>query len=326
MNHLGTGSGVGSYYTEYLREAFPRTTIINNCVWPFSTGEVILQNYNFLLTLHKLYEHSDGIVLLENDILHKICKRMFKVPITSGASAFDKKSALSRNEITFDDLNSIIGHQLASIIQPSVNEYSTQNYLNEIVSDLCASSDFKLLSLNNVPHMAKESIEFSSFQWSSLYKNASQQLKTGGYMDEGLNWNEESNARTGSNKTIALSLFSRGLGSSYAEQSSLKSSLFDGNYLRTHFSNTLFGSLLYLNPIRLWYQERTFNNYEKSLTLLSNNQLPVFKIDSLVAKAWKMFSSRAYIHQYARYEGFEEEDLLNAFIFAEQLIKNYKKL
>jgi tubulin delta len=50
----GTGSGVGSYYTEVLRDEYPRTCIVNSCVWPFSTGEVILQNYNFLLTLNKL--------------------------------------------------------------------------------------------------------------------------------------------------------------------------------------------------------------------------------------------------------------------------------
>ena len=69
-----------------------------------------------------------------------------------------------------------------------------------------------------------------------------------------------------------------------------------------------------------------FNRYEKSLTLLSNSQMPVFKIDSLVNKAWSMFSAKAYIHQYVKYGNFEEEELLNAFIFTEQLIKNYKNI
>ena len=80
------------------------------------------------------------------------------------------------------------------------------------------------------------------------------------------------------------------------------------------------------NPVNLWYQPRMFNNYEKSLTLLSNSQLPAFKIDNLVAKAWRMYSSKAYVHQYVKYGNFEEEVLLNAFINAEQLIKNYKSL
>jgi tubulin delta len=322
---------VGSFYTEFLRDRYPRTTLINNCVWPFSTGEVTLQNYNFLLTLNKLYEHSDGIVLLENDILHKICKRMHNMSATSGNSysgGDSSKKSLTKKEITFDDLNEIIGHQLASVIQPCVNEYSTQNYLNELVCDLCASSDYKLLSLNNVPHLSKQAIAFSSYQWPGLYKNAGQLLKTGGFMDEGLDWTAATTAGGSLNKTLALSVFARGLGSTHAEQTSVMRAHFDAGYVRRHFAGVeLFGSLFHLNaPIRLWYQERTFNNYEKSLTLLSNTQLPVFKIDTLVAKAWRMFGARAYIHQYMKYSGFEEEDLLNSFIFAEQLVKNYKKL
>ena len=150
----GTGSGVGSYYTEILRDMYPRTCIINNVVWPFSTGEVILQNYNFLLTLNKLYEHSDGLIVFENDNLHQICKRLIK------------NSSKAKNEVTFDDLNSLIGHKLASVLQPCLSEFNQTNYLNEIITDLCPSNDFKLLSLNNVPQMNSQSIEFSSYQWS----------------------------------------------------------------------------------------------------------------------------------------------------------------
>ncbi len=54
--------------------------------------------------------------------------------------------------------------------------------------------------------------------------------------------------------------------------------------------------------------------------------MPVYKIDNLVAKAWRMFSSKAYVHQYTKYNDFKEENLLNAFVFTEQLIKNYKSI
>lgn len=323
----GTGSGVGSYYTEFLRDQYPRTTIVNTCVWPFSTGEVILQNYNFLLTLNKLYEYSDALILLENDILHQICKRINNSASSSSSTSTNNQTRnTGQKEITFNDLNSIIGHKLASVMQPSLEDNSRKNYLNEIVGDLCASNDFKLLSLNNVPIMSKQSIEYSTFQWNGLYKNARQLLYTGGYMDEGLAWNTDSNnPNEFSNKTLALSLFARGMNSSLEEHEDLKNNYFDGHYLRKHFSNDLFGSLLY-RPIRLWHQNRAFNNYEKSLSLLSNSQLPAYKIETLVSKAWRMFSARAYVHQYVKYDNFEEEHLLNAFIFAEQLIKNYKNL
>ncbi|CAF0743996.1 unnamed protein product [Brachionus calyciflorus] len=300
----GTGSGVGSYYTEFLRDNYPRTSLVNTCVWPFSTGEVILQNYNFLLTLNKLYENSDAIILLENDILHQICKRLSP-----------------HKEITFDDLNRIIGHKLASILQPCLGDGQQNNYLNQVITDLCSHNDYKLLSLNNVPIMSQQSIDYSTFKWNSLYKNARQLLYTGGYMDEGLKWGLDGV----SNKTLALSLFARGLNDSDFEHTDLVNGFFDKTYMNKHFSTKAFGGL-WPCPLKLWQQSRPFNNYEKSLSLLSNSQLPAFKIDMLIEKAWKMFSSKAYLHQYIRYKGFKEENLLNAFIFTEKLVKNYKNL
>lgn len=92
----GTGSGVGTYYSQLLKDLYPRTALVNTLVWPFSQGEVILQNYNLLLTLNKIYECSDALILLENDALHQACKR-----VQAGAAA--------RKELTFDDLNSLIG-------------------------------------------------------------------------------------------------------------------------------------------------------------------------------------------------------------------------
>lgn len=307
----GTGSGVGSYYTEVLRDLYPRTCIINNVVWPFSTGEVTLQNYNFLLTLNKLYQHSDGIIVFENDNLHQICKRLIKT------------SSKSKNEITFDDLNNLIGHKLASVLQPCQNELNQSNYLDEIITDMCPTSDFKLLSLNNVPQLNNQSIEFSSFQWSGLYKHARQLLFTGGFMEEGLNWNPDAEFSNKNNKTLSLSLFARGNLLNEQEES-LKEQCFG-----LSFQNKFFADLKWRSsyaPVRFWSQARKFNRYEKSLTLLSNSQMPVFKIDSLVDKAWNMFSAKAYVHQYVKYGNFEEEELLNAFIFTEQLIKNYKNI
>ncbi|RMZ95857.1 tubulin delta chain isoform X1 [Brachionus plicatilis] len=302
----GTGSGVGSFYTEFLRDAYPRTTLVNTCVWPFSTGEVTLQNYNFLLTLNKLHETSDGLILLENDTLHQISKRI--------------NSINANKEITFDDLNMVIGHKLASIMQPCLGSSLQKNYLNEVIGELCPHPDYKLLSLNNVPMMSAQSIEFSSFKWNSLYKNARQLLYTGGFMDEGLKWGVEKSF----NKTISLALFARGVNDSDYEHSDLKNGFFDAEYLKKHFKTRAFGIMA--EPVRLWQHTRPFNKYEKSLSMLGNSQMPAFKIDTLIDKAWRMFMSKAYVHQYVRYKGFDEENLLNAFIFNEQLVKNYMSL
>ena len=51
----GTGSGVGAFYAEQLRREYPNAFILSIIVWPYSTGEVSVQNYNALLTLSHLY-------------------------------------------------------------------------------------------------------------------------------------------------------------------------------------------------------------------------------------------------------------------------------
>jgi len=52
----GTGSGLGTYITEALRDEYPHTFLVNQVVWPYYTGEVIVQNYNSVLTLSHLYQ------------------------------------------------------------------------------------------------------------------------------------------------------------------------------------------------------------------------------------------------------------------------------
>ena len=52
----GTGSGLGSYITEYINDMDLNRPILNLSVWPHSTGEVNVQNYNTMLTLQKIDE------------------------------------------------------------------------------------------------------------------------------------------------------------------------------------------------------------------------------------------------------------------------------
>lgn len=36
----GTGSGVGTYLSQRLRDAYPRSFILNHLTWPYGSGEV----------------------------------------------------------------------------------------------------------------------------------------------------------------------------------------------------------------------------------------------------------------------------------------------
>ena len=74
-----------------------------------------------------------------------------------------------------------------------------------------------------------------------------------------------------------------------------------------------------------WAHPRPFNKYEKSAVLLSNSQSQVKALDCVVSKAWSMFASRAYVHQYLKH-GLTEEDFVDSFACLEQIISSYSKL
>ena len=72
-------------------------------------------------------------------------------------------------------------------------------------------------------------------------------------------------------------------------------------------------------------QPRTLNQNEKCATLVSNNKTPVASLNNVIDKAWSMFSSRAYMHQYVKH-GLTEEDFVDSFVTLEQVISNYNSL
>ena len=64
----GTGSGVGAAVTEALRDEFPGTFCVNCVVWPYASGEVVVESYNAVLTLAHLYSASDALLCVENEV------------------------------------------------------------------------------------------------------------------------------------------------------------------------------------------------------------------------------------------------------------------
>ena len=76
----GTGSGLGTHLVERLRDDYPRANMINVAVWPYMTGEVVIQNYNVLLTLSGLMTHSNAVVTVFNDEVLTTCRELLKSP------------------------------------------------------------------------------------------------------------------------------------------------------------------------------------------------------------------------------------------------------
>ena len=73
------------------------------------------------------------------------------------------------------------------------------------------------------------------------------------------------------------------------------------------------------------WQRNSYNEIEQSVTLLSNSQTPLKPLNAVVSKAWNMFASRAYVHQYAKH-GITDDDFVDSFVALEQVVKNYSNL
>ncbi|XP_039986927.1 tubulin delta chain [Xiphias gladius] len=305
----GTGSGVGTYVTRCLRDTYPKTFVLNHLTWPYGTGEVIVQNYNSVLTLAHLYQLSDAILVHENDTVHRICSQLLNI-----------------KHISFSDVNGVIAHQLGSVLQPALTADShgvySRNPLGELVSALACHPEYKLLSVSTIPQMPSSSIAYTTFSWPGLLRHLRQMLISNSKMEEGIDWQVRPPAvseRTGSltgagfNVSLANLLILRGKDVYSAETGAFQDPALYTSWLSTQ------------EAFNLWKSPVPFNKYEKSATLVSNSQSLLRPLDNMVGKAWNMFASRAYIHQYIKF-GISEEEFLDSFTSLEQVISSYSQL
>ncbi|NXC27425.1 TBD protein, partial [Campylorhamphus procurvoides] len=308
----GTGSGLGAFVTQCLRDAFPSSFILNHIIWPYGTGEVIVQNYNSVLTLSHLYQSSDALLVHENDVIHKICAQLMNI-----------------KQISFRDVNQVIAHQLGSVFQPTHpagggSDYS-RNPLGDLLEALVPHPEFKVLALRNIPQMPEDSLAYSTFSWPGLLKHLRQMLIANAKMEEGIDWQVRppppgssisSHSTTKPlhfNTSIANLLILRGKDVHSVDLGSFQDPSLYTSWLKPQ------------DAFHAWKTPRAFNKYEKSAALVSNSQFLLKPLDSVVGKAWNMFASKAYIHQYTKF-GIEEEDFLDSFTTLEQVISSYTTL
>ncbi|XP_059762486.1 tubulin delta chain isoform X2 [Balaenoptera ricei] len=262
----GTGSGLGAFVTQNLQDQYSNSLKMNQIIRPYGTGEVIVQNYNSILTLSHLYRSSDALLIHENDAVHKICAKLMNI-----------------KQISFRDINQVLAHQLGSVFQPTYSGEGSFHYrrnpLGDLMENLVPHPEFKMLGVRNIPQMSENSLAYSTFTWAGLLKHLRQMLISNAKMEEGA---------------------------------------FKDPALYTSW----------LEPVHafsVWKTQRAFSKYEKSAALVSNSQFLVKPLDMIVGKAWNMFASKAYIHQYTKF-GIEEEDFLDSFTLLEQVIASYCNL
>ncbi|KAG2459048.1 TBD protein, partial [Polypterus senegalus] len=254
----GTGSGLGTYMTQCLRDTYPHSFILNQVTWPYGTGEVIVQNYNSVLTLSHLYQSSDAILVHENDTVHKICAQLMNI-----------------KQISFKDVNKVIAHQLGSVLQPVCTSDGTAEYKRNPLG-----IDWQV----RPPLPGLTAVETLTGKKESRFNTSLSNLLI-------LRGKDVQSADQGAFADPALYTSWRPPGSS----------------------------------ITTWRTPIAFNRYEKLATLVSNSQLLLKPLDSIVGRAWNMFASRAYVHQYIKY-GISEGDFLDSFTALEQVISSYSNL
>jgi tubulin delta len=212
-------------------------------------------------------------------------------------------------------MNNILTRHLCSFLQPISNQRKSICEINELLESLLPHSFYKLLTLRCVPQLSDQALDFSTYNWSSLIKTLSQMYINNSYLDEGLNWSlKPSQTRT---KSIANLFLSRSYDKDEIE-----------NDLKQYFNHEDFYSP-YLSPSNYYsslnYREKSYLNYEKYLSFISNCQTPVSALDRIVTKSWQLFGQKAYLHHYFKYD-IDEQVFLNGFIQIEQVIKSYKQL
>ncbi|XP_034882590.1 tubulin delta chain isoform X2 [Mirounga leonina] len=254
----GTGSGLGAFVTQNLQDQYSNSLKMNQIIWPYGTGEVIVQNYNSILTLSHLYRSSDALLVHENDALHKICAKLMNI-----------------KQISFSNINQVLAHQLGSVFQPTYSVEGSCHYRRNPLG-----IDWQVRPpLPGLPTLGKASL------------------------NRGLHFN----------MSIANLVILRGKDVHSADLGGFKDSALYTSWLEP------------INAFSAWKTHRAFSKYEKSAALVSNSQFLLKPLDTIVGKAWNMFASKAYIHQYTKF-GMEEEDFLDSFTLLEQVVASYCNL
>ena len=77
----GTGSGMGSYLLEKLNDHFPKKIIQTYSVFPGQAdqSDVVVQPYNSILTMKRLTESADAVVVLDNTALNRIATERLRI-------------------------------------------------------------------------------------------------------------------------------------------------------------------------------------------------------------------------------------------------------
>lgn len=128
----GTGSGLGSFLLERLNDRFPKKIIQTYSVFPDTTnsGDVVVHPYNSLLSMRRLIQNADSVVVLDNGALSRIAADRLHVQEPSFQQTNQLVSTYFRaRKHGFDDL------QVSTVMSASTTTLRYPGYMhNDLVS------------------------------------------------------------------------------------------------------------------------------------------------------------------------------------------------
>ena len=292
----GTGSGVGTSIAEAVREEFD-VNILNIAVWPYSFGEVILQNYNTALTVSHLASTVDSMIVVQNDWLHSTAV-----------------NCLGEPKPDFTHLNGLCASVLASVFVPvlsnpsfSCSQYG-DNPVDSVFSKLSSQAGYPFSSIVSTPITGSSSADFSIETWPGITKRCIQ-MAISNTQEPNINWNI-TNRSENRNKILSSVGVVRGPGSESADLSLLNS------FTSPERNSSFFE---YKTDIGI-------EKYEKRMSVVMNSQSILSYLDNLMEKVYRMSRSGAYLHHYNKF-GIENSHIFEfAFPCIEQLIYNYSNI
>ncbi|KAH0946249.1 hypothetical protein HN011_005700 [Eciton burchellii] len=118
----GTGSGMGSFMLESLADRFPKKLIETYSVFPNQDeiSDVVVQPYNSLLTLKRLTECADCVVVLDNTALNRIASDRLHIQNPSFTQINKLVSTIMSVSTTTLRYPSYMNNDLVGLIAPLI--------------------------------------------------------------------------------------------------------------------------------------------------------------------------------------------------------------
>jgi cell division GTPase FtsZ len=132
----GTGSGLGSFLLEKLNDRYPKKIIQTYSVFPNSEeiSDVVVQPYNSILSLKRLVQNADSVVVLDNAALNRIAADRLKIV----QPTFTQTNQLVIREY-FDDINETLNEWM--------DIFSRDHHYHYILIPSSSLSSFRFLRL-----------------------------------------------------------------------------------------------------------------------------------------------------------------------------------